>query len=190
MEKMKCKVVMLPTDQPIGVSSLHKTFGKIGKIISYNEGSKSLVSSTKDIISVEEKRQHIHLLSDEEIQVDDFYIYPDLSGNDVWINKGSILDKSEYVGAMKVVASTDSSLKLPSIPQDFIKEYVESNGEIDEVFLQLYPYCENNTVIISKPKQCWTKDEVISLLNKFHNDFFNTDLDTDSRNKWLSDNLD
>lgn len=37
----------------------------------------------------------------------------------------------------KIIATTDSSLGLPGIPESFIKEYVAANGAIDEVALQL-----------------------------------------------------
>jgi hypothetical protein len=161
MEKMKCKVILLP----------------------HNEGELQLGSDILWNIPGQFRGTsfHLYFLSDEEIQVGDLYIYPDLVGNDVWINKEAVLDKSEYVGAMKVVASTDTSLDLPLIPQDFIQEYVESNGKIEEVEIELKVTADDfisgteedgrgtiwkTDVIVSKIKEFYPRNEVERLCAK------------------------
>lgn len=155
MEKLKCRVVMLPTDNKSHISK-----GK--DVILYHIKPLSKVTETYT-------PQHLYFLSDEKIQVGDFYIYPELSGNNVWTNKETILDKQDYPGAMKVIASTDESLKLPLIPDSFIEEYVEANGKIDAVIIEtkLVPIQQlEDYGFVSRPKKTWTRDEVVQLLNK------------------------
>lgn len=77
---------------------------------------------------------HLHILSDDKIEEGDWCVLLD--------SLGGIMSKpSEYLPSTghvlnkhlrKIIASTDISLNVPSVPQTFIKEYVDSynKGEV------------------------------------------------------------
>lgn len=165
MKKMKYKVIMLATDNAEAPIRLGVNFHK--NIPGKFRGTYF----------------HLYFTSNEEIKVGDYVIPNSLSGystatkintNDTieFYNEISTLGGFDYIGKIKkIVATTDSSLNLPSIPQSFIEEYVAANGKIEEVemandFGKLQPVVANyqNNVIISQPKKTWTRDEVIVLL--------------------------
>lgn len=140
---------------------------------------------------------HLYLISDEEIK--DKKIYnkhclffgwqggkdyndksPCLAGKDI----GSIRTLGKYY---EILATTDKSLNLPQIPQSFIKQYIEADGKIDEVDIEItclygdncpskgaydkQHLCKigikvdsNNCVIIHTVKDSWSREEVEKLL--------------------------
>ena len=178
MEKLKCKVVMLATEKSNLFQQTRDIWGSptVCKL-SYSDNQTYidniyLVNSGRAATNAQDKYNfyHLYFISDEKIQIGDYYtIYDSMS-----IHKAGGMNQQWYNEmCKKVVASTDSSLSLPMIPESFVKEYIETNGEINEVFIEtinidnkIIPVQEysTNTIIISKPKQSWTKDEVVELL--------------------------
>lgn len=75
--------------------------------------------------------QHLYFTSNEEIKEGDWYI------DDASFVRRPITSDLTYWSVRKeykkIVASTDSSLRLPCIEDSFIKEYVKNNGSIKEV---------------------------------------------------------
>jgi hypothetical protein len=108
-----CKTVMLPTNEkaPINLT---------------NQG---LLFNSPDYIG---KNQHLYILSDDEIKVGDYTI--DNDGNLPFQIHANIVryKQGKYP---KIIASTDSSLNLPSPSQAFIEKYCEVGG-IDEVLVK------------------------------------------------------
>lgn len=78
--------------------------------------------------------QHLYFTSDE-IKEGDWYI-DDASQvrKSITSNKDWWLSRTSY---KKIIACTDPSLKLPLIPQSFLREYVKHNGDIESVELEL-----------------------------------------------------
>lgn len=186
--KKKCKIVRLTSDNE-------------SKLRLDNNGVLSFEPNIKGLYynGLEHTYQHLYLVSNEEIKYNDWYI------DDTNQIRQSITDDKEYWDVrqdyLKIIATTDKSLSitesnvsftdrdiqvvLPWIPESFIKAYVESNGEIDEVMVEYSSIpadrapngwdtyvetTEDNEVIISLPKKkIYTRDEVIKLIKKFNN---------------------
>lgn len=164
MEKLKCKVVTLATEDKNSPIQLGVNFYK--NIPGEFRGTYF----------------HLYFISNEEIQVGDLVIGLAAHLNKIYkvkdiTHNGNLLQldpKCEMYPTQfrKIVATTDPSLNLPLIPKSFIEEYVEANGKIDEVeieavmvFDKRQPFVADyqNSVTISKPKETWTRDEVVSL---------------------------
>lgn len=139
--------------------------------------------------SINAGNQHLYILPYEEVVV----MQPK-EGNCWAINKNNdtlyFLDSmGVYDSWLKVIASTDPSLNLPSPSQSFIEEYVSEYNKgniITDVLVEYkegedylagsvndnecwdrYPdilkVSRDNTVTIKKVKDSWTRDEVIKL---------------------------
>lgn len=105
---------------------------------------------------------HLYILSDEAIKEGDWCI--NNNNNDTLYQPNCLGDNSNW---KKVIATTDTSLNLPLIPQNFIKLYIEQynlGSIITEVKVE---YENNNTVnikFIDLPKYTYSKQEVENLL--------------------------
>ncbi len=162
--KIKCKVIVLPCES----SKIYKrkTDGKMwaSQHTTYKE--------TDEIIPIE-----LYLVSDEEITLSS-------SNKDVFIRKHSMINSYDVITNpmftskykyQKVLASSDWTLGIETIPFSFINKFIESNGTIKEVMIEM---CNNDfiinneikviyspktrhdgTVIISKIKDTWNCDE-------------------------------
>lgn len=190
--KKKCRVVMLPTNQKA------KSIAVTNHGLSYDES---------DYLA--ESWNHLYIVSDDQIQVgntvikfisDDMSICPVQDEQDLlYISAENEL--GTHITCGKIIASTDYTLNLPSLSQSFIQKYCEVGG-IEEVMVEFVqkdelgecagiwtPKVNKNNEIISRVKDYWNKEEVIKLINRFHNDFYNTTLDTNSRDRWIEKNL-
>jgi len=183
--KKKCNVVMLATIKgdiiPKGTILAHKI----------NRLTISDIDETKLTMGKfynEYTPQHLYITSDDEIK-EGIYV---TDGRHIGLvslpeNDGTVTEKVRKtlfritdqrnnvhcgdISDFKVIlASTDKSLNLPLIPQSFIQEYIEKQGKIDEVFVEIitqsilektmgYP-----NVIITTIKDTYTREEVIKLL--------------------------
>jgi hypothetical protein len=118
--------------------------------------------------------QHLYLVSDREIKEGDWVLATDE-------NHVRVIAPFQFgfkQGEQKVEATTDKSLGLPLIPQSFIEEYVQKQGKIDKVKIQmenwepkiqsiLGPQQDNEylpkseqEVIILPIKDSWNREEV------------------------------
>ena len=116
MEKKRCKVVMLPTTEK---SRLFKGGGSLNYLphsVDNGDGWRS--------------PQHLYIISDDKIEEGDWVIETSNSNALEQFADYSLNQKS--MGCKKIIATTDSKLKLPQIPQSFIEEYCRKGG-IDEV---------------------------------------------------------
>jgi len=181
----RCKLVMLPTNEKaplmIDKEGLHYAKNYEFNLFDHNKNFRHI------------NKQHIYILSDEEIKEGDFFIYPDLGEKDIWLCKGDIPNP----GAKKIIATTDTALKwhmigfLPQPSQSFIEKYVEEYNKsniITEVMVEYKPigaYAnpkyesdyqlkvnpKDNTITITKVKDSWNKYEHIANLIKYRNDY-------------------
>lgn len=169
-----CKVVMLPNS---GNAKLGDIFKRISTDILMLDGESigDLLININPSVTVSNEKfeaQHLYILSDDKIKMGDWVINNFDYDNPVLF----IADLDFFnvgIEANKVIASTNSSLGLPMIPEWFIKEYVAKQGKIDEVEVVCYMnYISNELIIIGgeifikKPKTTWTKEEVIQLIIK------------------------
>ena len=85
------------------------------------------------------KPQHLYFTCDEEFKQDEWVYRIDTKSLWQWKDFHWERIGSEDVKQVvrKVIATTDDSLVLPTIQQDFIKTYVAANGDIDSVELEL-----------------------------------------------------
>lgn len=193
---LSCQVIMLPTDK---ASHLYIQNNKV----CYDE---TIVESVKNC-----NDQHLYLVSDEDIKDGrtNFYTYDDLNNNILHIDyiqyfgqenngKGDVRNgrasfktvegTSSGTKHKEIIASTDTSLNLPQIPQSFIEAYVKSNGTIKEVGVEIeigvvfkktgigpkqmfdvfsIKTIANNEVIVHLPEvKTYTKDEVIKFTSE------------------------
>lgn len=133
MQTQDVRVVILPT----GINGWKK-----GALVKKpdNEGGTLFIApcdSLIDSIHVWErgyKPQRLYFTSDEEITGTHQYVYSE----DLGINKAYEILPGLKSSDKLVIASTDPSLNLPSIPEEWIRnKYVPSNGKIDSVNLAM-----------------------------------------------------
>ena len=132
------------------------------------------------------------------------------------------LNKKGHSSNKKIIATTDNTVKfperfpsfvtLPQIPQSFIEKYVEeynkgnviadvmveyesigayANPKYDSDYqLKINP---DNTIDISMPKDSWSREEVVELLNSFEKLCYlyqaNKDWFPAKKTKWIEENL-
>lgn len=130
--------------------------------------------------------QHLHFTSKREIKEGDWCIYTHKSGHKI-IFKYSLFEdafEDQSFRTYKIEATTDSSLNLPLISQSFVEKYVQKQGDIDEIEIDMdyvpgfrieadpmvhgekVKTRPDGTVIVHKVKDSWTRDEVEELCHK------------------------
>ena len=139
--------------------------------------------------------QHLYVISDDEIKFDDYYI------DDVNFVRRSITSNKDYWNVRKsykkIIASSDTSLKLPIIPLSYLKSF---EGRTDEILLEIddsgiVTTIGNEIFISNVPprKEIFTYDEVKALLEAGMDLAATSRLDTmsyiKSRNAWIENNL-
>lgn len=104
----------------------------------------------------------------------------------------------------KITATTNSSLNLPQIPQQFIEKFIEEYNKGNVIKKVEVEYNEKGviqrgrggerTITIRKIKESWSREEVIELLHKsldaniVFNDKFNK-IFHEQLDKWIEENL-
>ena len=156
MEKLKCKVRMLPTEKAYKGGIL-KDPDSAGEYLRICNNSKYPYFQLKP--------QHLYFTSDREIKEGDWMYSP--KDNTVYCasNMGIL------AGDFKIEATTNSSMNIPPIPTSFIKKYVESQG-IKEVMIEMTnthvpdgwnhevpKLRKDGTIIVHKIKDSWTREE-------------------------------
>jgi len=189
----KAQVVMLPTEQKfnIGQYTITKYPDNLmnGQLLS---GIKKCEGNVKEI------NQHLYIISDDEIKEGDWFI---TLNNNVFkccrITKDNIYfyqneDGYEYINqkerCKKIIATTDISLELPQLSQQFIERYIEcyNKGEIiTDVLVEYEDYDwdvlisgkttihqkikvnpKDNTITIKKVKDSYSREEhSLNLMN-------------------------
>lgn len=154
--KKRCKIVDLPTKNNSKSNifcynkspfTSRKRYGYINEIkenvIPFGEKETTTLIDCSPSFQVEETDGyyiHLYLVSDDEIKEGD-YVYCKSDVLDDFIDKVETLEElsiargEQYVcKSKKVIATTDPSLNIPLIPEQFVKDYCDSNG-IGEVMV-------------------------------------------------------
>lgn len=89
-------------------------------------------------------KQHLYIISDEEINKGDWCVMLDSAGN-VFSNPQQYIDvKTQYIndGHRKIIASTDKSLNILQIPEDFIKIFIKEYNKDNIITYVMIEYDE------------------------------------------------
>ena len=83
--------------------------------------------------------RHLYIVSDREIKVGDVVMNTTEGADHIWI---ATYDVKNYAGTTKKIeATTDPSLSLPLIPEQWIRdEWVAKEGKIDQVKIKVYEH--------------------------------------------------
>ena len=212
---IKCNVVMLSTQsKSIYKNAILKTYSN-----KFTHPSKLILSNVNaqhgNTTPLEQQLwkgnlelQHLYITSDEEIKKNDWCY--NSKRKSIELGK-YMIGTNEFIFCKKIIATTDTSLGLPQLPQQFIEKYIEeyNKGNVitkvmveyvqvpNSVFIQVLeaPYIQlkinsDNTINIKPIKVSWNREEVIKLLKSMPN-FFNNSIDKqiELRNQWIEENL-
>lgn len=138
----KHNVVMLPTNEK----------AKIGQLAILDNRLITIMSE----FQVFAKPQHLYITSDEEIEDGDWYLWYD--GNKYslrkYVNCKNLPGNTSDSG-FKIIATTDTSLELPLISQQFIEKYIEEYNKgnvIKEVLVEYEGYVQSTTWEYDEPE--------------------------------------
>lgn len=202
-------VVMLPTK---GKSKLRLMRGYDGNALGYDllMTPAQLHNNKNSTISY----FHLFITSDEEIKEGDWFINEHGQFSICSKHLENWL-KNNQSSLKKIIATTDTSLNLPQIPQQFIEKYIEeynkgnvidkveveynlieepgntpNDRKYDELILKVSP---DNTINIKPIKDNWSREEVIKILDKFAYDVAGNGMLITSQLKanefWIEKNL-
>lgn len=128
INKIKCNVVMLPTGlQP-----------RDGDICKFPNGTIGIYHETGRFDNY--TPYYIYFISNDDMCKDNEWRLSEFDNSLIYVNKGEPSSNS-YI---PIVSTTDSSLKLPSIENDWINNiFIENINKIDSVFV------DSNTKIVN-----------------------------------------
>jgi len=117
-DNMKCKVLLLPTkDRKAGI---------------YNSILFGLIYKEDATDKQDWQPMHLYFVSEEKIISGDWYIT--VQGS---VFKSKCGTAHPVYSDRKIIASTDSSLRLPMISESFARHYVHCSGTITDVELEM-----------------------------------------------------
>lgn len=187
--KKKCKVVALTTEAT-------KEWALAMRAAKHPKEDRWLVRNNEQSLTWGWYTHHLYLISDDEIKVGDWYYFHSPEVNDAYVRAGfnnsihqctdvglghvasnsKMLNPKMY--CRKIIATTDPTLNLPLIPEEFVKSYCEN--PVDEVFANVFPKLDNNfnpteeyRVEISSVETSWNKDQIEFWLMQDVADYFN-----------------
>lgn len=161
----KKEIIMLPTDQRSEIGDF---------IISKVDQNGHLACGVKlgEPYRLSETRQHLYLLSDEPIEVGDWYYEKKFNHLSQHSPYGTLTPNS-----IKIIASTDEMIGL-KIHRDFVKDYVNLYNnqnapkvvqvEYNNDFHGLKPKSYNGKAHIRLTKENYTRKEVIDLIRQYN----------------------
>lgn len=182
----KSKVAMLPTEKASNIKLVPKGEydGINNKIL-----KKDILYYVEEATPYGYPSQHLYILSDDEILVDD-WVYTKNHETQKFVIEKIADNYTALVSkkiAKKIIASNDPELKLPRPKDSFIKKYCELGG-IDEVLVEyedkgkyvfygdhgnghevykpnwVLKLAPDNTISIKPVKEIWNREEVKKLL--------------------------
>lgn len=163
----KCNVVMLSANTTSNIQLL------MDNKLHYENGNSVALRSY----------QHLYITSDKDDE--------EIKERDYCIDSGELFGPYERVDILikpsyKIIASTDPSLGLPLIPQQFINAFIEQYNEGNVIKETLVEYKEyekdeewselrlkvnpDGVINIKFPKDNFSREEVIELLHKYESD--------------------
>lgn len=147
-EFKKCKVVMLDAKNSTGLAFSFKTnelFVPVFDSLNYKECI----------------YKHLYILSDDEIKKGDYFYIPDNTAI-FQIEKAEYFEDNLINGwvkkaCFKIIASTDFSLGVLYLDENFIKQYVEANG-FDEILVEYENKQEELEESVDNLLECCNED--------------------------------
>lgn len=204
MDKLKCKVVMLSTHEKAIIGDLVilqgaiEDIGILKSISEENKFTARIPSGTQTHWKVE--KQDLYFTKTIPVSNLDTFnptkplLFISSNGLIETITTSNIRVKTpgQYY---EIIATTNTSLKLPLIGQAFVEKYMRVQGKIEYVLLECTVFessqkstqtgslalideisielklRHDNTVIVSPVKDSWTREEVFELLDKYDREF-------------------
>ncbi len=171
------------------------TIDKLGAISKRKSDNHLTIGSTTHL-NESWVNQHLHIISNEDIEKFDWYYVPNqMMGFEHISNEFTDAEILKSIGARKIIATTDilttvhrfngNNDIVAKIPESFIEEYVRAKGNINKVSVQyeetIYNHIDkvhcispkirsNNTVIISAIKT-YSKKEIVELVQSKIDEF-------------------
>jgi hypothetical protein len=189
--KLKCKVIILPSNE-IGNGAIF--------VDSVDQGCLVINPKNTKVNRKDCEYKHLYLVSDREIKEGDWFINANTEQVDQY-NTHSFIEGSMTVDDKKIEASTDSSFNddikvlnreyvkalnslLPVIPDSFVEKYVNHQGNIEEVYIDMENYFiddklpslgtteyfkaktnpDKTCIICPDEKQTFTREEVEAII--------------------------
>ncbi|MDD5551371.1 MAG: hypothetical protein PHS34_08935 [Candidatus Omnitrophica bacterium] len=150
--KKSLNIVMLPTSKAT-ILYKHK-----------EKGLYLLAPHKHEINCYNGSNQHIYLTSDAEIKKNDYYLIADSKEEHYGKVIQAIEDIKFGIGIRKIEAASDKSLGLPLIPQYLIEYFVEKQGKVDKVMVEMEELGEG---IVKFPKLLGDMADYVGL-NRYH----------------------
>lgn len=221
---IKAKVVMLPTEKASRIKYI--PIGEYEGGNKYTTEPKLLFVSTPTEFGYEGR--HLYFTTNEEIKEGEWFI--DLLNNEIYQNTSDITIGSK---CRKIVATTDREIlyysgndirgrqydaqyQYPRPSIAFLQKYVEMNGKIDEVLIEMGKICIlvpsidtpeglydykikiafDNTITIKPVKDSWNREEIKAVLFNFWSEMSDPyphpdelSLINEYLDKWMNKNL-
>lgn len=168
METLKCKKVMLPTEKasPLVYNNVQEGL--------FCVGGKGILAKHR---MGDCTNQHLYFISNREIKKGDCAMIININDPNYGYTVRISCESNLNIYA-KVESSTDSDLHVPLIPQSFLEKFVEKQGAIDEILIEMFErflYIDedmkkitewvpkvrkDNTVIVHPVKDSWNEQEL------------------------------
>ena len=163
-QEITSQVVMLPTEKS---NMCHLT--GIDNIKEWNIAPNRNAFITDKSHGIILQPFDIYFTTDEDIKQGDWYIHPfeDKVEKSQWVHIVALMNEAPK--AQKIIASTDSSLGLPAIPESFLKQYIVAQGSIKIVKLETeytHPDGMTNNIRISKLKLTAANEVIVVDVNQ------------------------
>lgn len=146
------KVVMLPTTHD-GTTAKHVCKIHLSEKLMWTSWMETALTNP----------QHLYLTNEDDIEKGETPSWCYNSIKNTWeqdiVYYQGTMPHYHFKGFKKIIASTDPSLGLPGIPESFLKEFVASNGKIEDAVLEMYedmlwlnPFENHDEVVIVKER--------------------------------------
>ncbi len=155
--------------------------------------------------------KHLYIVNDDEAKEDDYIITTSNARSSI-LNRVKTISTVNNIKSIvtydneilpielnkKVIATTDKSLKLPTVSDAFIAYYIEKYNNqkpITDVLVEyendILKIHSNNSIFAKNPKDSWSREEIEVLLFKYaeENALTSTKSEIDDFNQWIENNL-
>lgn len=131
------KVVLIKDEMRSPQDHLNQIFKNENNVLSYLTDEEDIVKANGYFKA---EPYHLYFLSNEGSDEGEWTVFTDVLNETIEAYNRPTIAKYDYAQNglynFKVVASSDSTLGLPLISKWFIKEFINSNGEIKEAYLE------------------------------------------------------
>lgn len=184
----------------------------------------TLMDNTRQTVSNDGNKapQHLYIFDVyAKINIGDWYYHLTMKTAEYGVHKcterTAIIFETEKLEYAKVIASTDTLLRLPKPSGTFVHKYISMYNNViplDSIMVEyetkykhrtgIKPYpdhnctgtiqipkvsVKDNTITIKKIKDSWTREEVKALIEKFDYDTTCVDMNEKRVNNWIEENL-